>query len=143
MLSKQKYRKAEALLIDYLSGNLHEQLEERKLELKYPNRKNSKNDLREKSIDPKVYTEDVYSSVEQDVLAYVDDGTYTFLSAQIRRIEKCLIHIRRIDEIDYRILKMFYKNKESWVCIAHTVHLSESQCRRRRNKSLKELSRWI
>ena len=142
-LSKQKCKEAESLLIDYLSGNLHEQLEERKLELRFPKKKNSKSDLRDKAIDPKVFSNDFHSTVEQDVLTYVDDGTYTFLSAQIRRIEKCLKHIRLQDELDYRILVMFYKQKKSWVCIAHKVHLSESQCRRRRNKSIKELIKWI
>ncbi len=142
-MSKQNYKKAENLLIDYLSGNLHEQLEERKLELRFPKKKSSRSDLRDKAIDPKVYTGDFNSVTENEVLKYVDDGTYTFLNARIRRIEKCLTHIRTIDELDYQILRMFYKDKESWVCIAHRVHLSERQCRRRRNKSIKELIKWI
>ena len=142
-MSKQKYKEAESLLIDYLSGNLHEQLEERKLELRFPSKKSSKSDLRDEAIDPKVYTGDFNSVTENEVLKYVDDGTYTFLSARIRRIEKCLEHIRLQDKIDYQILVMFYKQKKSWVCVAHKVHLSESQCRRRRSKSIKELIKWI
>lgn len=142
-MSKQKYKEAESLLTDYLSGNLHEQLEERKLELRFPKKKSARSDLRDESIDPKVFTGDFNSTTENEVLKYVDDGTYTFLSARIRRIEKCLEHIRLQDEIDYQILVMFYKQKKSWVCIAHKAHLSESQCRRRRNKSIKELIKWI
>lgn len=145
MLSKQKYKEAESLLIDYLSGNLHEQLEERRLELRFPVKKSSKNDLREKAIEPKVFTGGFNSTTENEVLKYADDGTYTFLSARIRRIEKCLEHIRLIDEIDYKILVLFYKHNKSWVCISQTegIHLSVRQCIRRRDKSINELIKWI
>lgn len=142
-MSKQKRKKAESLLIDYLTGSLHEQLGKRRLELKYPPKKSSKSDLRDESIDPMAHTNTQGSALEQDVLAYVDDGTYIYLKALMLRIEKGLKYIKYMDEIDYKILIMFYRDKKSWVCIAHEVHLSESQCRRRRNKSLRELSKWI
>lgn len=144
-MSKQKYKKAESLLIDYLSGSLSSQLEKRRLELKYPPRKSSRSDLREKMDDPKVFTGDFNSTVENEVLKYADDGTYTFLKAQIIRIEKCLEFIRQQDEIDYRILYLYYKRGKTWVCVSQTdgIHLSVRQCIRRRDKSLRELSKWI
>lgn len=142
-MSKQKYKKAEDLLIAYLSGRLHAELDERRLELRFPSRRSSKSDLRDKPIDPKVFTGDFNSTTENEVLKVVDDDTYTFLSARIRRIEKCLSHIRLQDKIDYQILIMFYKQNKPWVCIEHEVHLSERQCMRRRDKSLKELNKWI
>lgn len=142
-MSKQKYKKAESLLIDYLSGSLGEQLEKRRLELKYPPKKSSKSDLREVSIDPMAHTNKQGSALESDVLTYVDDGTYTFLKAQIHRIEKCLEFIKSVDETDFKILVYFYRDNKSWVCVSQKVHLSVRQCIRRRDKSIKELTKWI
>ena len=130
-------------MTDYLTGNLHEQLEKRKLELRFPPENSSIKDLRDESIDPMAQTNRKGSALESEVLSYVDDGTYTFLKAQIHRIERCLEHIQRVDENDYEILELFYRDKRNWIYIEQKVHLSERQCRRRRNKSLKELAKWI
>ena len=138
-----KYKKTETYLKDYLTGKLDAQVETRKLELKYPDKFSSKVDLRDKTPDPKVFSNDFHSTTEQAVLAYVDDGSYVFLKHYQITIKKYWDYMRRIDELTCDIINLFYYEEKSWVYISQTLNLSERACRKRRTKFIIELSEWL
>lgn len=136
----QKYKEAETYLKDYLSGKLAEDAQRRKEELLYPPKRPL---LRGQEQTTKVQSSPSHDQLEQEVLSYVEDGTYVFIKGQIRRIEKFLEHVKLVDEQDYELLIYYYKYEKSWINIAQKVNVSEPTCRRKRNKWIRELSRWI
>ncbi len=142
-MSKQKYRKAEEYLTDYLTGKLHSQVEYRKLRLKYPDKKSAKSDLRKEQDDPKVFTNDFNSTIENDVLKYVDDGSYVFLKHYLITIDKFWKYTCKVDKLTCDIVWLFYYDRQSWVYISQTVNLSERACRKKRTKLIKELAEWL
>lgn len=142
-MSKQKYKKAESYLTDYLTGRLYADVETRRLELKYPNRKSSKSDLREELDDPKVMTGDFNSTVENEVLKYADDGSYVFLKHYLLVIDKFWQYMSKVDKLTCDIVRLFYYDRKSWVYISQRVNLSERACRTRRTKLIKELAEWL
>lgn len=142
-MSKQKYKEAESLLTDYLSGALQSRVEKRKLELKYPPKRSSLSDLRKEEPDPKINTIERVNKLEKDVLKYVDDGTYVYLKNYTLLIEKFLKFVENTNEIDHKIIIMFYQENYLWKEIADEVNLSESQCRRRRRRAIQELCSWL
>lgn len=137
------YNEAETYLKDYLTGKLDAQVETRKLELKYPDKYSSRTDLRKETPNPKVFSNDFHSTVEQDVLTYVDDGSYVFLKHYQIVIKRYWEYMCRIDELTCDIIRLFYYEEKSWVYISQTVNLSERACRKRRTKFIRELTEWL
>lgn len=138
-----EYKEAERLLKDYLTGKLEIQLENRKLELKYPPKKSSVKRLDNELPEPKTDTQPRRDGLEQEVMKYADDGTYVFMKHYISVIKTYLNHIQRYDHETHQILYLFYARNETWVKIADTVCLSEQYCREKRKKAVKELSEWL
>lgn len=137
------YKEAEKWLKEYLTGSLAQQLEIRKLELKYPPRRSSVEDLRNKAPDPKVYTGGVSNPTEQAVLKYVEDGTYTFLKTYHGLIGKCLEFFEQTDVTAYKVVVLYYGRDYIWKEVSAEVNLSESQCKRKRRKVINELKGWL
>ena len=48
--------------------------------------------------------------------------------------------MRLLDDIENRIIKMFYIEESGWINISMTVNVSERQCQRLRGNALKKMS---
>lgn len=133
------YEQAEEYLKDYLSGNLQAQLERRRLELIYPPKNSSAKDLRQKEPDPRADSMRRPDKLENEVISYVDDSTYVYLKSKIRVLDEYMELLRKTNKVTYRILTLFYYHDLPWINVADAVCLSESGCRKRRVKAVKEL----
>lgn len=136
----QKYKEAETYLKDYFNGKLEEDAQRRKEEILYPPKRPL---LKGQEQTTMVQSSPSHDQLEREVLSYVEDGTYVYIKGQIRRIEKCLEYIKRVDKLDYEILKLYYKHGKSWENISYRVSMSAPACVNRRNKAINELKRWI
>lgn len=135
-MSKQKYKKAESLLVDYVTGKLDAQMERRKLVLKYPPKP-------KEELGVKVQTTKRSDQLENEVINYLEDSTYNRLKSDRDMVKQFLTYIVGYDNDTYQILNLFYRDGKSWVHIAEKVNIAQSSCRDRRTKAIKELVSWL
>lgn len=135
-MSKQKYKEAESLLVDYVTGKLDAQMERRKLVLKYPPKP-------KEELGVKVQTTKRSDQLENEVINYLEDSTYNRLKSDRDMVKQFLTYIVGYDNDTYQILNLFYRDGKSWVHIAEKVNIAQSSCRDRRTKAIKELVSWL
>lgn len=130
------YKKAEEKLRDYVTGKLDAQMERRKEVLKYPPQP-------EEDLGVKVQTTRRNDQLESEVINYLEDRTYNMLKIDRDTIKRFLTYLVSHDHVTYQILTSFYRDRKSWVSIAHNLSMAESTCKYKRRQAISELTDWL
>lgn len=145
------YKKTEKKLRDYLTGNLDARIQFRKDILKYPPKPSIKQPTSKEEKKAKKKKEALHEVViktnnpprkdklESEVIRYLDDSKYNRLQIERNAIREFLTRLMGYDYTTYKILVLFYRDKNTWAEVSEKVCSSETTCKRRRKEAVSDL----
>ncbi len=91
------------------------------------------------------YTSDFFSVVENETLSR--EETITRLENKIKETEEVVVKVEKgmskLNEIDKKIIELYYIDYQPWYAVAYKVSLSERQCRTRRTNAIKRMINYF